>query len=122
MTTIKGRVIAESAAVLVARVQDASGNNLTTASVSTMTVKVFSLNDDTLTVTLPDTATTVFDTLQLDGRWTQDSLGYNVAISVDGTTAWPSAGPYRVECEITPVTGSPFFLLWELQATRVFST
>lgn len=121
-SVIKGRVIAESAAVLLARVQDATGATITTSSVSGVTVKVFDLNTDLLTTTLLSNAVTIYNTLQLDGRWTQDTTGYNFAISVDGTTAWPAAGPYRVEAEIMPVTGAPFFILWELQATQVFST
>ncbi|HWE03162.1 MAG TPA: hypothetical protein VG326_12200 [Tepidisphaeraceae bacterium] len=121
MIVIKGRVIAESAAVLLARIQDANGSAITNATVNSINVKVFDMDENTLAATLDSNTVTVYDALQLDGRWTQDAIGFNLAINVPGS-AWTTAGPYRVEAKIIPTAGDSFFILWDLQATEVFST
>ncbi|HWE95743.1 MAG TPA: hypothetical protein VG269_17395 [Tepidisphaeraceae bacterium] len=120
MIVQRGRVIAESGAVLLARVQDGQGNYLTNATTSGIVVNVYNAETAALSVTLPSGDTTIYDTLQTSPAWTQDSVGYNVSIAVPGS-AWPTAATYRVEAIVTPVAGDSFFLLWELYAVNVFS-
>jgi hypothetical protein len=120
MIVVKGRIIAESGAVLLARVQDSQGNNLTNATTSGIVVNVYNAETATLSTTLPSQATTIYDTLQSSAIWTQDAIGYNVSIAVPGS-AWPTAATYRVEAIVTPVSGDSYFLLWELYAINVFS-
>jgi hypothetical protein len=117
---IKGRVIANSAAVLLARVQTATGAYLLPTDVTSITVSVIDQYTGTILSVLTGTPAVVYSSLQLDARWAEDAVGYNVAVTVPGT-AWTTAGKYRVEAKVTPTSGTPFYLLWDLQATITYS-
>jgi hypothetical protein len=119
--TIKGRVIANSPAVLLRRVQGLNGAYMVNADVTGVVVKVF----DMLTglqsgATLDSSVTTIYDTLQTGAIWQgQDSIGYNLSISVPGS-ALPTEGRYRVQALVTPVVGGAFELLWDVDSTKTF--
>jgi hypothetical protein len=85
-----------------ARILAGDGNAAEIADVSTCTYKVYSQADGTETGTGSVTvATSFFDTLQTDARWTFDTTGYNFRFDV-GPTAFPDGGrAYRVEFKVT---------------------
>ena len=118
---LTGKVIENSAAVLLARVTDVTGDPVTQADVARLTCKVFDADTETMTgnPTL-DVADVVFNTLQKDARWTADKVGYNVAVPLSGDH-WPTQGAYTVEVKVTPTAGDPFYLIWHLQAENVLS-
>jgi len=118
--TGRARVFAGSAAELLARITDASGVPLTPAGITSIVCKVIDAENPTTIVTLGGGAVTTFATLQLDGRWTADSTGFNLLIAVPGT-AWPTASRYQVEATITPVTGNPFKAVWIIQAMPTYT-
>ena len=52
----------------------------------------------------------VFDTLQTDGRWTEDATGYNFKHDIGHALFVNPAIRYRVEYRVTLTGGSEFFL------------
>lgn len=118
---IKSQVVENSPAVLLRRVAGSNGVNLTQSDVTSISVKVYNALDASLVATVtPTVSSSVYNTLQTDSRWTEDATGYNVALSLAGT-CWPEVGTYQVEALITPVSGNPFYLLWQLEAVNIFS-
>ena len=115
-----------SAVALLYRVLDISGEPITQAEVSALTCEVWDTNAGTLvnspTLTVADC---VFDTLQIDARWTAiggDTTGYNVAIELDGDN-FPTGGTtYRIETKVTPAAGSTYYLPVEVFAQPIYST
>lgn len=104
-----GRVNEDSSFSVMGRVFVA-GALWTQASVSGITYKVFATADGsevasgTLTV-----GSVVFDTLQTDGRWDTDVVGYNFRHDNDHQVL-TSAGRYRIEYEVTMSAGNRFLL------------
>ena len=60
-------------------------------------------------------ASTVFDVLQTDGRWTEDESGYNFRDTIAGSN-FASSTVYRVEYWFTSSGGSLFLAVYELDA------
>lgn len=114
MRTYKGRVLENSAATLLARVQDNDGADITAADISTITVKTYKADGTLVATVTPTVADVVYDTLQTDARWTGDG-GYNVALPLEGTN-WPEPGIYRVIVTYTPASGYAYADRWELTA------
>ena len=73
-------------------------------------VPTTALSTDALTV-----ASTVFDTLQTDGRWTEDESGYNFRDTIAGSN-FASSTVYRVEYWFTSTGGSLFLAVFKLDA------
>lgn len=85
--------VAGSTIVLMARVAGTDNVNLTQGDVSAIRVDVYEIGDGDYTAVdssgaeitdgsayeIPDVSDTVYDTLQTDSRWQEDSSGYNVA-------------------------------------------
>lgn len=123
MPITQGQIIQNSAVELLARVIGQDGSPITAADVSTITCTIYDTTTGSSTGNVSLTTTdVVYDTLQLDARWTADQIGYNLAIGLDGNN-FPTGGTvYRVECTVTPNDGSTYKLLWELNTQFVFTT
>jgi hypothetical protein len=122
MTSLKSQIISNSSVTLVARITDNLGNNLLQSTTTSISVSVYDLVEETVTFTDGQiVADVVFNTLQLDGRWNQDIIGYNLAIQLAGSCfPCPNGNTtYRVEVTINPTAGDPFVVLWDLYATEV---
>lgn len=120
---IKGTVIEDGGATMLARVVGHSGAAITQASLTSISYKVFDLDGTTPdTAILSGTATVssvVFDTLQTDSRWSEDSTGFNFAHAL-AVTAFPSGDHrHRIEYLFTPASGAVFFVLFEVAAIDV---
>src|SRR4051794_21337661 len=76
-------VVAESTIVLLAQVVDSTDNYLIQSDVESIEVVINDMGGSTPEqvgeADEPSVSDVVFDTLQTDSRWTQDSIGYNVA-------------------------------------------
>jgi hypothetical protein len=106
-----------------------NGSNITQATVTSITWKIWDsftrtgadvVDSGTLTV-----SSVVFDTLQTDGKWTDnpvnDDTGYNFAHAIP-STAIDNAGEYRLEHEFTMSDGGVFVpCYWLLTAVDVLS-
>ena len=104
---IVGCVLEDSTFAIMARLQ-VDGVNATQAVVSSITYRAWDTAvtsvyaSGTLTV-----ADVVFDTLQTDGRWSQDATGYNFRHDV-GQGVFVKPGRYRVEYTATLTGGNSF--------------
>lgn len=95
------------------RYQQVFGNDttyLTAGDVSAMSLFVY--DTDTTLATTPSGGVSLspsncITTLQ---PWGQDGIGYNVAVSVDGSYLPLGNKIYRVEVKVTPVNGEAFYL------------
>lgn len=102
--------------VLMARVTGNDGANITQASLSSVTLYVYDLSDvanPTVDGVAQTVSSVIFDTLQTsadDSRWTLDSVGYNVRISVPAS-AFPDSSRYRIEVVFAPASGDNFPLV-----------
>lgn len=103
----------DSSLTLMARITGNAGTNITQASLSALTCRVFDSDDDNEEILPAPTITiaaTVFDTLQTsDPRWTVDTTGYNFKFTIPAAN-FPT-GPRRVQWQFkfTPTSGDPFF-------------
>ncbi len=61
-------------------------------------------------------ATAVFDTLQTDARWTEDSTGYNFRDDLAATKLPSGSTAYRVEYLFSPTVGEDWYVVFELTA------
>ena len=93
----KGKVIENSAAVLMARIIDVEGDPLQQADVTSLVIKSFDSDGTQVTTATLTVSAVLSDTLVTnDPRWTVDDTGYNVAVPMSGAS-WHEAGRYQVE-------------------------
>jgi hypothetical protein len=60
-------------------------------------------------------ASTVFDTLQTDAKWTRDSTGYNFAYASPAADRTVGARWHRYEIVFTPSSGAVFVVVWVVE-------
>ncbi len=131
---IHAAVFSNATAVFMTRVENASGQVINQASVVSITYTVYELvkgDPNTLTPVAGHQnvalgiSNVVFDTLQLDGAWTVDSIGYNFRHELDVSLneAFAKAGAiYQVRYELTPVTGQKIVFRFRAFNNCVFRT
>lgn len=119
----KATIWEDGGATCMARVVGVAGTAITQATVSAIGCKVFDLTGDT-----PDTAvatptvvvaSSVFDTLQTDARWTKDATGYNFRYTLAASVFTTGGHRYLVEFKFTPSSGEVFWVVFELYAQNV---
>jgi hypothetical protein len=97
--------------VVMSRVKNVDGDNVTQASISSITCKIYNrltgelVGTESLTV-----SSVVFNTLQTDDPWDEDSTGYNFRYTVSGSYFPDNDVTYRVEVTATPTSGSTFLM------------
>ncbi len=122
--TINGCVLEDSAFVLLSRFE-IDGANATQADVSSITWSAFDVTDqDTVHASgTLSVSSVVFDTLQTDGRWTEDSTGYNFLHELPATTFTTSGNRYRIEHKVTTSGGGSFYLTpFEVNVKAIWSS
>ena len=118
----KAKVFEDGGAQCMARIVGQSAAYITQASLTSITCKVFSrdgTNVSTPTITI---STSVFDTLQTDDRWDEDSTGYNFRHTVAASVLTTGNETYRIEYKFTPVSGEVFFVVFELSTINVLTS
>lgn len=107
----------DGALVLMARVQNASGTNITQSLTTGITYSVWEEGNTNAIVT--STALTVsavvFNTLQTPAIWTTDSTGYNFRHDPAASTLPTGNRWYRFEYSFDPTSGEDFkqvFRVW----------
>lgn len=138
--SISGQVAGGSGVTLLARLRGQDGSLVTRASLSSISYSVANLTAGTVLGTGSLTvSSTVFDDLQTDARWTQDTAnrpgpdgasGYNFAATLPAslfpattlTAAAARSAPPRIQVDIvfTPVSGEPFRVIWSWAPVRVW--
>ena len=122
---ICGTIWEDSAATLMARVVGADGSHITQATINAISYKIFDLNSATPGTAIKSgnlvVANTVFDSLQTDARWTEDSTGYNFRVTQAADTSVFATGGHRYRQEILfdPVTGEDFWVVFEIYCEDV---
>jgi hypothetical protein len=106
---------------VLARVIGGDGNAITSADIATVAWTVYDVDAQQQTDTgSPDVDDCIYDTLQTDGRWTTDSIGFNLAVDIDDT-AFPVGGDcYQVRITLTPVSGDPYSVVAMIQTREVY--
>lgn len=101
-----------------------NGTDATQAAITSIARKVFDLDSTTPTTatstSAPVVASTVFDTLQTDGRWTADETGYNFRDTVAGSVI-TDGHRYRIEYVFTGASGEKFAIVYEVTAREMYS-
>ena len=106
-------VIEDSGCRWMARVLGADGDAIQQADVSSIAYSVYNKADLT-TATATGTlvvSTVIYDTLQTDSRWTEDSTGYNFGWNVPASTFATGGVTYRIEVKITPASGEAMHIV-----------
>lgn len=67
-------------------------------------------------------ADSVFDTLQTDARWSQDSTGYNFRDDVGAAVFATGDTRYRLEYAFTPASGEVFQVVFEAHAKAIHAS
>ena len=102
------------------------GSNITQAGITTIIRKIFDLDTATPTTAIDTTSLTiasaVFDTLQTDDRWTEDSTGYNFRDVVAGSEYATANHRYRVEYVFTSSGGAVFPVVYILSTQELYSS
>jgi len=113
--TTTGSVYEDSTFSLMARFE-VDGANATQADCSSITIKAWDMSDfgtQVLSATLV-VADVVFDALQTDGRWSEDSTGYNFRYDVADTVCTVPGARYRFESVVTTSGGKLPPMVWEV--------
>ena len=121
----KGTVNEDSGASFMARIYGNDGAVIVQASISSIAYKVFNfktsktapVSEGALTV-----SSVVFDTLQTDARWTEDSTGYNFRWDAPATIFTTGGDVYLIEIKFTPASGAVFHKLFEVKAIGVYGS
>jgi hypothetical protein len=113
--TITGSVYEDSTFSLMARFE-VDGANATQADCSSITIKAWDMSDfDTTVLSASLTvANVVFDTLQTDGRWSEDATGYNFRYDVADTICVTAGSRYRFEAVVSTSGGKLPPMVWEV--------
>ena len=119
-----GSVFQNSGALFLARVRSSSGSYVTQATLSTITCRVSNMTTGVAVTVISPTitiSTSVFDALQTDAYWTQDTTGYNFKHAMPAT-AFPTANNvYRVEYKFTPTSGAVFYVEFQVTALETLT-
>jgi len=123
---ISGEVWEDTGVDCLARVVGHDGDAITQSDVESIARKVFDLSGSTpgtaVDTSAPAVASTVYDTLQTDSRWTEDSTGYNVADTVEGSVLDTGNHRYRVEYVFTPTSGEKYAVVFDIYTKALRSS
>lgn len=119
-------VFEDGGATFLARVLGNAGTAITQATITSITYAVYDLSTTTPTTAVISgtlvVASTVFDTLQTDARWTADSTGYNFLHAMPATAFPTGKHQYKVEYKVTPTSGAVFWIVFEGFAEGVLTS
>ena len=108
MTAFSARVNEDSSFSIMGRVYVA-GQLWTQGDVVSISYKIWNSSNVEVSSGALVVSSVVFDTLQTDGRWKNDSTGYNFRHDNDHTVL-TEAGTYRIEYAVVMATANNFIL------------
>lgn len=118
----KAFVWEDSGASFMARVVGNDAANITQASITGITCKVFDSSGTSVATPSITVANVVFDTLQTDARWTVDGTGYNFLHAMPDTVFTTGGETYTVEYMFDPASGSDFPCVYEVPARALLGS
>jgi hypothetical protein len=103
---------------------EVDGANGVQADCSSITIKAWDTADFTSTVlsVSPTVSNVVFDTLQTDGRWGEDTTGYNFRYDVADTICVTPGSRYLFEVVITTSGGKLRAIIWDVLCKQTRSS
>lgn len=115
------RVFEDGGAQCMARVVGNAGANITQASLTGITYVITNLRTraEVTASTALTVADVVFDALQTDARWTEDSTGYNFRHTVTAAELADGDTLYRVEYLFDPTSGEDFVVAFDLSTENL---
>lgn len=119
---VSARAWAGTGPTLLARIRDNTGAYPTQAGLTEISYIVTNKDTDTEvetgTMIIGDV---IYDTLQTNNPlWVIDTTGYNFRYAM-ASTQIPDPGHYRIDIKITPVLGSPFFLVFDIEVMKTYA-
>lgn len=110
MTTL-AQVNEDSSFSVLARVH-ADGSNIVQTDLSSISRSIYNGSSGALISgpTALTVANVIFDTLQVDGRWSKDSTGYNFRDDIGSTVLTDPSIEYVLEYKFTLNTGTVFYM------------
>jgi hypothetical protein len=121
-TIIRGTAYEDGGCSIMARITGPDGENIVQADISTITCAVFTRAGAAAGTPAIVVATSVFDTLQTDSRWTVDNTGYNFRHDVAASILATGDEAYRFEYLFTPSSGEVFWVVAVVGASPVRSS
>lgn len=117
--TVAAVVFEDSTFSLMARFE-IDGANAQQADVSSISIKAWDVDDLTTEVldASLDKTQVVYDTLQTDSRWSEDSTGYNFRYDVEDTVC-ASAGIYLFRVTVNTTGGKIPRMQWRITARKL---
>lgn len=120
--TITGSVWKDGGASIMARVTGTDGANIVQADITSITCAVFDKTGASVSTPSVVVATSVFDTLQTDSRWTVDSTGYNFRFDAAASVMVTADERYRWEFLFTPASGEVFWVVAVINVQGVLTS
>jgi hypothetical protein len=124
---IRATIFEDGGATVIARIRGQDGAYITQVSLTSISYTIWDVTDPDLPVSVITTTSvtvsaSVFDTLQLDGRWGADGIGYNFRHTLPAAS-FPTGGQtYRAEYKFTPVSGAVFWVVAEMKARALHTS
>ena len=113
----------DTAITCMARIQGDDAVNILKENVTSISLKTFLNYGTTATNTIvPVVATSVFDTLQTDARWTKDSTGYNFRYQIDEIVFNTGDATIRCEFKFSMNDQPDLFVIFSVDTVEVLST
>ena len=119
----RASIYEDGGAFLMGRILGNDGAYLTQATTSSITYLVHDITagaditSGSLTI-----SSVIFDTLQTDGRWTEDTTGYNFGHAAQASWFATPDHTYRVEYKFSPSSGQVFWVVFELIASALYTS
>ena len=105
---------------------EVAGSNGTQSDVSTITRNIFDESSSTPRTAIASDSLTVssvvFDTLQTDDRWSEDSTGYNFRDRIAGSNFATGEHTYRVEYAFVGANNEAFPIVFQHPAQELYSS
>jgi len=117
----QAKVLSNNAVCFMARIVDEVGEVITQSYVDGIACNVFDSESETLITTMTVPTDAIYDSVQKNAAWTFDSIGFNFSYVLNGTNFPKGGTTYRVEFEFAGVYIDAFYVVYELQTTKVLT-
>lgn len=119
----RASIYEDGGAFLMGRILGNDGAYLTQATTSSITYLVHDITAEAdITSGSLTISSVIFDTLQTDGRWTEDTTGYNFGHAAQASWFATPDHTYRVEYKFSPTSGQVFWVVFELIASALYTS
>ena len=124
MVLIMNTVVQEDSAFSVMARVEVNGANATQSDIGAISYQIFYSDSDTAhtTATALTVSSVIFDTLQTDGRWTKDTVGYNFRHDIGHGVLTDPDRNYEIEYKFTEGSNEFYLSTFPVSLTGVKSS